>query len=126
LVDDEPSVRASARRILERMGVQVHAAENGRRALEAWTTEGPFDLVVVDMAMPVMGGKEFFFRLKRLAPDARVLIVSGFVGDREATEALAAGALGFVEKPYTPTALSRAVRSALTRDLSTPVLELGS
>jgi signal transduction histidine kinase/ActR/RegA family two-component response regulator len=126
LVDDEPSVRASARRILERMGLRVHASENGRRALEAWTTEGPFDLVVVDMAMPVMGGKEFFFRLKRLAPEARVLVVSGFAGDREAAEALAAGALGFVEKPYTPTALSRAVRSALTRETPTAERELGS
>jgi two-component system, cell cycle sensor histidine kinase and response regulator CckA len=117
LVDDEPSVRAAARRILERAGLRVRAAENGRRALEVWTAEGPFDLVVLDMAMPVMGGKEFFFRLRRLAPEARVLVVSGFAGDSEAADALAAGALGFVEKPYTPTALTRAVRAALTRKL---------
>jgi signal transduction histidine kinase/ActR/RegA family two-component response regulator len=126
LVEDEPSVRAAARRILERSGLRVRPAENGRRALEAWATEGPFDLVVLDMAMPVMGGKEFFFRLRRLAPGARVLLVSGFAGDGGAVEALAAGALGFVEKPYTPTALSNAVRAALTREVPAGASDVGS
>jgi signal transduction histidine kinase/ActR/RegA family two-component response regulator len=126
LVDDEPSVRAAAKRILERMGLRVRAAENGRRALEVWTAEGPFDLVVLDMAMPIMGGKEFYFRLRRLAPEARVLVVSGFAADSEAREALAAGAMGFIEKPYTPTSLSRAVRAALTRELPSHARELGS
>ncbi len=126
LVDDEPNVRAAAKRILERMGLRVRAAENGRRALEVWTSEGPFDLVVLDMAMPIMGGKEFYFRLHRLAPEARVVVVSGFTADSEAREALAAGATGFVEKPYTPTALSRAVRAALARELPSRARELGS
>jgi signal transduction histidine kinase/CheY-like chemotaxis protein len=126
LVDDEPSVRAVARRILERSGLRVRAAENGRRALDTWTAEGPFDLVVVDMAMPVMGGKELLLRLRRLAPTARVLVVSGFTGDGEAAEVMAAGALGFVEKPYTPTSLSRAVRAALTRDLAPTAGKVGS
>ena len=126
LVDDEPSVRAVARRILERSGLRVRAAENGKRALDAWTAEGPFDLVVVDMAMPVMGGKELLLRLRRLAPTARVLVVSGFTGDGEAAEVMAAGALGFVEKPYTPTSLSRAVRAALTRDIAPSAGKVGS
>lgn len=123
LVEDEPSVRAAARRILERSGLRVRAAENGRRALEAWTAEGPFDLVVLDMAMPVMGGKEFFFRLRKLAPAARVLLVAG---DADAADVLAAGALGFIEKPYTPTALSRAVWAALTRELPAAASKVGS
>ena len=126
LVDDEPSVRAAAKRILERMGLRVRAAENGRRALEVWTAEGPFDLVVLDMAMPIMGGKEFYFRLRRLAPEARVLVVSGFAADNEAREALAAGAMGFIEKPYTPSSLSRAVRAALTRELPSQAREQSS
>jgi CheY-like chemotaxis protein len=108
------------------MGLRVRVAENGRRALEAWMAEGPFDLVLLDMAMPIMAGKEFFFRLRRLAPHARVLLVSGFARDTEAADALAAGALGFIEKPYTPTALARAVRAALTRALPSAEGELGS
>jgi len=113
LVDDEPAVRAAARRILERMGLYVREAENGRRALEIFATEGPFDLVVVDMVMPIMAGRELFFRLRERAPDVRVLLVSGFAPDDDAQTLLDAGALGFLEKPYTLAALTRAVRTAL-------------
>jgi len=126
LVDDEPSVRAVAKRILERIGLRVHTAENGRRALAVWTADGPFDLVVLDMAMPVMGGREFFSRVRKLDPTARVLLVSGFAPDDDARELLAAGALGFIEKPYTPTSLTRAVRSALAREPPASAGELGS
>jgi signal transduction histidine kinase/ActR/RegA family two-component response regulator len=113
LVDDEPSVRAVARRILERMDLRVREAENGRRALVAYSAEGPFDLVIVDLAMPVMGGKELFDRLRAVAPDARVVVVSGADGRGEAMDLIARGAVGVVEKPYTPGALARAARAAL-------------
>jgi CheY-like chemotaxis protein len=116
LVDDEPAVRAAARRILERMGLRVREAENGRRALEVYASDGPFDLVVVDMVMPLMAGRELFFRLREKAPDARVLLVSGFAPDDDAQALLEAGALGFLEKPYTLTALTRAVRTALANE----------
>jgi len=116
LVDDEPSVRAACKRILERMGLVVSEAENGRRALEVWRTKGPFDLVMLDMAMPVMAGRECFFRLREIAPDVRVLLVSGYAPGADAKAALDAGALGFVEKPYTPAALFGAVRAALRPD----------
>jgi signal transduction histidine kinase/ActR/RegA family two-component response regulator len=116
LVDDEPTVRAAARRILERMGLRVREAENGRRALEVYASDGPFDLVVVDMVMPLMAGRELFFRLREKAPDARVLLVSGFAPDDDAQALLEAGALGFLEKPYTLAALTRAVRTALASE----------
>jgi signal transduction histidine kinase/CheY-like chemotaxis protein len=113
LVDDEASVRAVARRILERMGLRVTEAEHGRRALVAYAAEGPFDLVMVDLAMPVMGGKELFARLRAMAPDARVIVVSGADARDQAMDLVAAGALGVIEKPYTPGSLARAVRVAL-------------
>jgi signal transduction histidine kinase/ActR/RegA family two-component response regulator len=113
LVDDEPSVRAVARRILERMGVRVREAENGRRALVAHVAEGPFDVAVVDLSMPVMGGKELFARLRAVAPDARVIVVTGADGRDDAMDLVAAGAVGVIEKPYTPGGLTRAVRAAL-------------
>jgi DNA-binding NtrC family response regulator len=120
LVDDEASVRAVARRILERMEVQVREAENGRRALVTFASEGPFDLVVIDLAMPVMGGKELFARLREAAPEVRVLAVAGIGESDEAMELVKAGALGVVEKPYTPGALARAVRAALRQTQSNP------
>jgi signal transduction histidine kinase/ActR/RegA family two-component response regulator len=113
LVDDEPSVRAVARRILERMGVRVREAENGRRALVAHAAEGPFDVTVVDLSMPVMGGRELFGRLRTVAPDARVIVVTGADGRDDAMDLVAAGAVGVIEKPYTPGGLTRAVRAAL-------------
>jgi signal transduction histidine kinase len=113
LVDDEPSVRAVARRILERMDVRVREAENGRRALVAYAAEGPFDLVIVDLAMPVMNGTELFTRLRATDPAARIVVVSGVAALSDAMELVAAGAAGVVEKPYTPGSLARAVRVAL-------------
>jgi two-component system cell cycle sensor histidine kinase/response regulator CckA len=114
LVDDEPAVRGAARRILERMGLRVIEAENGRRGLEAYAADGPFDLVVADMVMPTMGGREFFLRLREKVPDACVLLVSGFAPDDAARVLLDAGAVGFLEKPFTAAGLTRAVRAALT------------
>jgi signal transduction histidine kinase/ActR/RegA family two-component response regulator len=113
VVDDEPSVRAAARRILERMGLRVREAENGRRALEVHAREGPFDLVVCDMVMPAMGGRELIARLRKRAPGTRVVLVSGFAPDEDARSLLETGALGFLEKPFSAVALTRAVRAAL-------------
>jgi signal transduction histidine kinase/CheY-like chemotaxis protein len=114
VVDDEPAVRSAARRILERMGLRVREAENGRRALEVYAAEGPFDLVVCDMVMPAMGGRELVSRLRDRAPNARVLLVSGFAPDEDARSLLDTGALGFLEKPFSAAALTRAVRAALS------------
>ena len=114
VVDDEPAVRGAARRILERMGLRVREAENGRRALEVYAAEGPFDLVVCDMVMPAMGGRELVSRLRAKEPGARVLLVSGFAPDEDARSLLETGALGFLEKPFSAAALTRAVRGALS------------
>jgi signal transduction histidine kinase/ActR/RegA family two-component response regulator len=113
LVDDEASVRSVARRILERMHLEVHEAENGRRALVSYSADGPFDLVVVDLTMPVMDGSELFTRIRAMAPDARVVIVAGTADIARALELTEAGAVGVVEKPYTPSGLTRAVRAGL-------------
>ncbi len=114
VVDDESAVRGAARRILERMGLRVREAENGRRALEVFAVEGPFDLVVCDMVMPAMGGRELVARLREKAPGSRVLLVSGFAPDEDARSLLETGALGFLEKPFSAAALTRAVRAALS------------
>jgi signal transduction histidine kinase/ActR/RegA family two-component response regulator len=113
LVDDEASVRSVARRILERMHIEVHEAENGRRALVTFSSDGPFDLVVVDLTMPVMDGAELFARIRSMAPDARVVVVAGASDIPRAVELTETGAVGIVEKPYTPSGLTRAVRAGL-------------
>ena len=104
VVDDEPLVRAVTRRSLERVGYQVITASDGAEAILRFQERaGEVKVVVLDMAMPVMGGAECFRRLREVAPDLPVLLASGYALEQEARECLAAGALGFLEKPF-PTA----------------------
>jgi two-component system, cell cycle sensor histidine kinase and response regulator CckA len=96
VVDDEPSVRETTRRLLERMGHSVITADNGADALDRFH-EG-VDLVILDMGMPVMGGAECF-RALRERTHVPVLIATGYAVDREAQALVAAGAR-IIEKPY--------------------------
>jgi signal transduction histidine kinase/CheY-like chemotaxis protein len=101
VVDDEPLVRAVTRRSLERVGYQVITASDGAEAVARFKERaGEVKVVVLDMSMPVMGGAECFRRLREVAPDLPVLLASGYALEQEARECLAAGALGFLEKPY--------------------------
>jgi signal transduction histidine kinase/CheY-like chemotaxis protein len=115
LVDDEPLVRRGARRQLERLGYQVVEAENGVRALAAYTESGPFDAVILDLSMPEMGGAECFKRLRDIDPEARVLLASGYAADGETDVLLTNGARGFLEKPYTAQALGTALTRCIGR-----------
>jgi PAS domain S-box-containing protein len=114
LVDDEPMVRSVTRRSLERAGYQVLTAEHGAEALERFADRrDDISLVVLDMAMPVMGGAECFRRLRELDPGLRVLLASGYALEHDARQCLEAGALGFLEKPFASDRLLEAVAVAL-------------
>jgi CheY-like chemotaxis protein len=115
LVDDEDGIRMVAGRILEQLGYQVLSAENGLRALEIYRRERDrIDLVVLDMLMPGMGGAETFQKLQGLDPGVRVLLSSGYSLDGEAQQAMAAGARGFIQKPYRLAVLSHKVAEILS------------
>ncbi len=114
VVDDEDLVRASAARLLKGMGYEVTTAGDGVEALTAWGASGPgFDLVLLDLGMPRMDGLTCLRKLKQQAPEARVLISTGYANDGAAQEALEAGACGCLHKPYEVAALADAVRKAL-------------
>jgi CheY-like chemotaxis protein len=96
-----------AGRILQHLGYQVTLAESGLRALEIYRQERDrIDLVILDMLMPAMGGAETFQKLKEIDPGVRVLLSSGYSLDGEAQQAMAAGARGFIQKPYRLAVLS--------------------
>jgi signal transduction histidine kinase/CheY-like chemotaxis protein/ligand-binding sensor protein len=102
LVDDEESVRAIGKKTLERLGFQVLTASDGRQALEVYQSHAHEIVgVVLDLTMPHMDGEETFRELRRIQPDVRVIISSGYnkqdVVQRFAGKRLA----GFVQKPYT-------------------------
>lgn len=115
LVDDEAMIRNLAQVILQQQGYRVHLAANGLDALELYQREpGGFDLVILDLTMPGLSGRDTYRQLVHVDPAVQVLFASGYSADRVP----GAGSdeehvLGFVPKPYNPTDLVQAVRTAL-------------
>jgi two-component system, cell cycle sensor histidine kinase and response regulator CckA len=121
LVDDEDGIRMVAGRILTQLGYQVRLAESGRQALEIYRQERDrIDLVILDMLMPGMGGAETFRQLQGVDPKVRVLLSSGYSLDGETQEVIAAGALGFIQKPYRLAVLSHKVAATLEKSGTPP------
>ncbi|MGH9748488.1 MAG: response regulator, partial [Candidatus Polarisedimenticolia bacterium] len=115
-VDDESSVLALARDILELHGYRVITARNGEEALRAYRQDPEgIDLILLDLTMPVMGGRDCLREILTINPRARVVIASGFSADSTVNELLNDGALDFVQKPYDIDALARLVREALDK-----------
>jgi CheY-like chemotaxis protein len=111
LAEDEPQVRALAIKILERAGYRVIAAVNGEEAVNHFKDNpGGIDLLVFDVVMPKMGGREAYDRIKALKVDVPVLFCSGYSG-----MALTAGFeltadLQLLQKPYSADALLSRIR----------------
>jgi PAS domain S-box-containing protein len=109
LVEDEFGVRDLVARILKSAGYRVLPAANGGEALMICERfAGPIHLLVTDIIMPGMSGRELAGRLESMRPGLRVLYISGYTG-----HAMKQGAQ-FIQKPFTPRALTRKVREVLT------------
>jgi len=114
VVDDEQFVRELGARILTRAGYTVLHAVNGLEATEIFRKErSRIALVVLDLIMPEMGGKECLKELVSLDPQIKVLVASGYLADASVKECLDAGAQGFVSKPFKMNELLREVRRVL-------------
>jgi len=115
LVEDERIVREIAVTMLEQLGYGVIEAVNGREAIEKYRQFGDdIDLVILDMEMPVMGGREALVRLNRIDPEVRILIASGYSLDNEIREHFSAGRVrGFIQKPYPMARFSRLIAEIL-------------
>lgn len=114
LVEDEQLVRLAARRILERHGYRVLEAQHGREALELCTRhEGAIDLMVTDVVMPQMNGRELARQLTGLRPTLKVIFVSGYADDVIAQYGPLDADMAFIQKPFSPDTLLRKVRDLL-------------
>ena len=113
LVDDEEAVREVGRLMLEELGFEVLTAVDGRDALAVYRKQGPgVDLVLLDLAMPHLGGEEAFRELKKLDPAARVIIASGY-DEQEVSQIFAGeGLAGSIKKPFALPALREALCAA--------------
>ena len=114
LVDDDPHVAAASRRGLERAGYVVLSASNGREALEvAERHRGRIDLLVTDLVMPEMGGRELARRLVEVRPDIHLLFTSGYTAEAMNQQAILEPGDAFLGKPYSPDGLLRRVHEIL-------------
>ncbi|HYG22877.1 MAG TPA: ATP-binding protein [Verrucomicrobiae bacterium] len=115
LVEDEPSVLALGRMILQDCGYKVIEAASGLDALEVWNQfEGKIDLLLTDMIMPHgICGLDLAEQLAAANPDLRILFTSGYCVDQFDTEMFQHDAALFLQKPYTRSTLARAVRNRL-------------
>ncbi len=101
LVDDEEEVRKLCKAILEENGYKVLLAANGEEAIRLFKEYGDkIDLVLLDLIMPGKDGIEVFHELKRLDPNVKVILVTGYVMDKKAQMLLQEGAYRFLTKPY--------------------------
>ena len=117
IVEDDPSVRTIACRVLQRYGYQVQAASSGEEALLLLATNNVRpDLVLTDVVMPGMTGAELFRELSAAHPGLRVLFTSGYAAEALGRYGLEPVGAAFLEKPYTPAALAAKVRAALGTD----------
>lgn len=117
LVDDDRSVRNITSRVLERAGYRVLSAANGRAALELVSaTELAFDLLVTDVMMPEMGGRELAEALREKNPQLAVLYLSGYTANSIVKKGVLEDDIDFLAKPFTPAGLLSAVRRVLDRE----------
>jgi len=115
LVDDEQMIREAAGAALESLGFKVVMACDGREAVETFRQNGAIDLVLMDLTMPHMDGREAFHQLRRIRPSVPVILSSGYNEQESIQEFLGRGLAGFLQKPYTLRALEQLVLQALAR-----------
>jgi PAS domain S-box-containing protein len=114
VVEDEPSVRSLVRRTLEGVGLVVVEAENGRKALEQLASlREPPSLVLTDVIMPGLNGRELSEALNLTQPGVPVLFMSGYTGDDVLARSLLPATAAYIQKPFAPEELVARVRVML-------------
>jgi response regulator RpfG family c-di-GMP phosphodiesterase len=117
LVEDEQEVRLLAHRLLSQQGYRVLEATNGEEALYVAQEQGgeEIHLLLTDVVMPQMGGKELADQLKILRPDIKVLYTSGYTDDAIVHHGVLEPGIHFLQKPFSLKTLSHKVREVLDR-----------
>ena len=113
-VDDEDMIIELAEELFEGLGYKVLTAGSGREAIETYEkNKERIDMVLLDMVMPDMGGDETYDKLKKINPDIKVLLASGYSMNGQATEIMDRGCSGFIQKPFKMRELSQKLREIL-------------
>ncbi len=124
LVDDDEPLRKMAIRVLEGAGCTVLEADDGEVALEVFNKcNAKVDLVITDMVMPQMGGRELVERIRSAGSEVKVLFMSGYTDDELLCHAVVGSQVDFLQKPFNPDVLLRTVAKILERERPRPVLQ---
>ncbi|MGC9028094.1 MAG: PAS domain-containing hybrid sensor histidine kinase/response regulator [Desulfomonilaceae bacterium] len=114
LVDDEDEVVSLASEAFAGYGYTLYTARTGEEALRLYQEQGDkIDLVVLDLVMPGMGGRQCLKELRTMDPNVRVLVASGFATDETVKQLLKGGAMGFLKKPFEFEELLAQIRAIL-------------
>lgn len=113
VAEDEETVRRFVRIVLEKEGYRVVEAENGNAALELFAHDPSIEVLLTDVVMPQMGGRELATRLLVERPELRVIFMSGFVTDMDAIAGLGDRKAPFLQKPFDIEVLARVVREEM-------------
>jgi len=121
VIDDEAHIRQMMRLTLEAAGYQVDEAADGQAGLDRFGDGREYDAVVLDQRMPGLDGLQTLERIKDVAADARVLMVTAYASIDLAVDAMRLGATDFLRKPMTPDTLRSAVAAAVAGEPRRPV-----
>jgi signal transduction histidine kinase/ActR/RegA family two-component response regulator len=114
LAEDEESVRRLTATVLEQYGYRVIEARDGAAALDAAAAhDGPIDLLLTDVIMPGLNGRELADRFATVNPETRVLFMSGYAGEALSAQGVLDSSVAFLAKPFLPAELARRVRAVL-------------
>jgi two-component system cell cycle sensor histidine kinase/response regulator CckA len=114
VVDDEEGVRSVGRGILEHFGFEVLTAADGPEGLAVFRDHADsIDLVILDMTMPGLGGEEVFQQIRRIRPDVRVIVTSGYSRQEAASRFAGKGLASFMQKPFQMAVMRETIRAVM-------------
>lgn len=112
VIDDEPRIRDACQIVLEEMGFEVALASDGELGL-AKIKERHFDIILVDLMMPVLSGFDVLAQVREKHPDTVVIVITGYATVEHSIEAMRKGAYDFIPKPFTPDQLRAVVSKSI-------------
>jgi DNA-binding NtrC family response regulator len=114
VVDDEDAIWDFVIEALQNLNYSVVLAGNGEEAVEIFKNNPKeISLVFLDMVMPKLGGHGTFYQLRKIDPNVKILLASGYVSEEEISDLLEQGANGFLHKPHKITQLASEIRKIL-------------
>ena len=113
IVDDDVDFAEALAEIIKAEGYDVECAHTGAEAVARFR-ENDFDIAFMDVKLPDMNGVESLFEIRRLKPDAKVMMMTGFSVEELLQQAVEGGAFGVLHKPFEPTELLAAIKAMMT------------